>query len=57
MIKTTEGFKTDLHKKETYSPGWLKPDKTARRIMFRYYKGREGFTWSEWYEIENNETI
>lgn len=53
MIKTTEGFKTNLHKNKTFSPGWLKLDKEASRIMFRYYKGRDGFTWSDWYEIGN----
>lgn len=52
MIKSAEGYKTDLHAGKTYSPGWLKLDKDVKRIMFRYYKGVEGFTWSEWYEIE-----
>jgi hypothetical protein len=52
MIKTTEGYKTNLHRGKTFSPGWLKPDKKTRRVMFRYYKGREGFAWSGWYEIQ-----
>lgn len=51
IIKSTEGYKTNLHKKATYSPGWLKPDRAVKKIMFRYYKGTEGFIWSEWYEI------
>ena len=25
--------------------------KKARKIKFRYYKGRDGFIWSEWHEI------
>jgi len=53
MTKSTEGYKTDLHKNKTFSAGWIKPDKKVSRIMFRYYKGRDGFSWSEWYEIEN----
>ncbi len=51
MIKKAEGYKTDLHTGDTFSPGWLTLDKKAKKIRFRFYKGREGFSWSEWYEI------
>jgi hypothetical protein len=51
MIKKAEGYKTDLHTGDTFSPGWLNLDKKAKKIRFRFYKGREGFSWSEWYEI------
>ncbi len=52
MIKKSEGFKTDLHKKNTFSPGWIGLDKKAVNIRFRHYRGRDGFTWSEWYYIQ-----
>jgi len=52
MSKETEGYKTDLNRKDTFCPGWLVPDKKARKIKFRFYKGVEGFTWSDWYDIE-----
>jgi hypothetical protein len=52
MIKKSEGFKTDLDKKNTFSPGWLDLDKKAVKIRFRHYRGRDGFTWSGWYYIK-----
>jgi hypothetical protein len=52
MVKKTEGYKTDLNSKNTFCPGWIEPDKKAKRIKFRFYKGVNGFSWSEWYDIE-----
>ena len=52
MVKESEGYKTDLNKKDTFCPGWLKLDKKASRIKFRSYKGIDGFIWSDWCEIE-----
>jgi hypothetical protein len=52
MTKETEGFKTDLHQKNTFSAGWLGLNKKALKIKFRHYRGREGFTWSDWYYIQ-----
>jgi len=51
MVKESEGYKTDLNRKDTFCPGWLKLDKKACRIKFRSYKGINGFIWSDWYEI------
>lgn len=49
--KDCEGYKTDLNHKNAINPGWIPVNNYAKKIKFRYYKGKSGFIWSDWYEI------
>ena len=52
MMKLSEGYKCDYHTEDNYTVGWLKPENKPKKIKFRYYKGREGFSWGEWIAVK-----
>ena len=49
--KDCEGYKTDLNLNDSFSPGWTSVNIHASKIKFRYYKGKDGFEWSDWFLI------
>ena len=50
-IKKCEGYQTDLNTDDGYSYQWLETPADFKKIRFRYYHGRKGFEWSDWYTV------
>jgi hypothetical protein len=51
MRLESKGYCTNITYKGAMEIAWKAIDENAKKVKYRYYKGKGIFIWSSWYEI------